>query len=126
MTKQEQIKEMQEIIGGCWEFDSIDAELGSGDGYIDIQESAEALYNAGYQKGETTSYQAMIDHSFLDYINQLENILVEVRKETAKDMAEKLKDAFTEYDIENMCPALYWDDFCYILNKVLKEYEIEE
>lgn len=50
MTKQEQIKEMQEIIGDCWEFDSINAELGSGDGYIDTQKSAETLYSAGYRK----------------------------------------------------------------------------
>lgn len=52
---------------------------------------AESLYNAGYRKGKTISYQAMIDHSYLDRINQLENRIMEVRKETAKDILERGK-----------------------------------
>lgn len=52
MTKQEQIEEIQKIIDDCWEFDTISAEFGSGDGDINIEEAAEALYNAGYRKIE--------------------------------------------------------------------------
>ena len=50
MTKQEQIEEIQKIIDDCWEFDTISAELGSGDGDINVEEAAKALYNAGYRK----------------------------------------------------------------------------
>ena len=50
MTKQEQIEEIQKIIDDSWEFSSISAELGSGDGDINVEEAAKALYNAGYRK----------------------------------------------------------------------------
>ena len=55
-TEQEQIEEMQEIIGDCWEFDSVSAELGNVDGYINIEESAKALVQAGY--GDVSEYKA--------------------------------------------------------------------
>lgn len=58
-TEQEQIGEMQEIIGDCWEFDSVTAELGSGDGYINIEEAAKALVQAGY--GDVSEYKAEIE-----------------------------------------------------------------
>ena len=57
-TEQEQIEEMQEIIGDCWEFDSVSAELGNVDGYINIEESAKALVQAGY--GDVSEYKAEI------------------------------------------------------------------
>ena len=47
---------------------------------------ARRVYDAGYRKGETISYQAMIDHSYIDRINQLEHRLAEARKETAKEI----------------------------------------
>ena len=50
MTKQEQIEEIQKIIDDSWEFSSISAELGSGDGDINVEEAAKALYDAGYRK----------------------------------------------------------------------------
>lgn len=58
-TEQEQLKEMQEIIGDCYEFDSIGAELGSGDGYINIEEAANALIKAGY--GSVSEYKTEIE-----------------------------------------------------------------
>lgn len=58
MTKQEQIEEIQKIIDDCWEFDTISAEFGSGDGDINIEEAAEALYNAGYRN--ISEYEAEI------------------------------------------------------------------
>ena len=68
-TRQEQIEEMQEIIGDCYEFDSISAELGSGDGYIDIEEAAQALIKAGY--GSVSEYKAEIEQLKVKY-EQLE------------------------------------------------------
>ena len=58
-TEQEQIEEMQEIIGDCWEFDSVSAELGNGDGYINIEEAAKALVQAGY--GDVSEYKSEIE-----------------------------------------------------------------
>lgn len=58
-TKQEQIEEMQEIIGDSYEYDSISAELGSGDGYINTEEAAKALMQAGY--GDVSEYKAEIE-----------------------------------------------------------------
>lgn len=50
MTEQEAIDEIQKIIDDSWEFSSISAELGSGDGDINVEEAAKALYDAGYRK----------------------------------------------------------------------------
>lgn len=55
MTKQEQIEEIQKIIDDSWEFSSISAELGSGDGDINVEEAAKALYDAGYRKVDKDS-----------------------------------------------------------------------
>lgn len=80
MTKQEQIEEMAK--------DLENTILGLG---IHLcRKSAEKLYDLGYRKGETISYQAMIDHSYLDRINQLENRLVEVRKKTAEEIINEI------------------------------------
>ena len=68
-TEQEQIEEMQEIIGDCYEFDSINVELGSGDGYINIEEAAQALIKAGY--GDVAEYKAEIEQLKVKY-KQLE------------------------------------------------------
>lgn len=54
-TEQEQIEEIQEIIGDSYEYDSISAELGSGDGYINIEEAAKAIVEAGY--GDVSEYK---------------------------------------------------------------------
>lgn len=55
MTKQEQMEEIQKIIDDSWEFSSISAELGSGDGDINVEEAAKALYDAGYRKVDKDS-----------------------------------------------------------------------
>ncbi len=54
-TRQEQIDEIQEIIGDNYEFDSINAALGSGDGDINIEEAAKAIVEAGY--GDVSEYK---------------------------------------------------------------------
>lgn len=58
-TEQEQLKEIQEIIGDSYEYDSISAELGSGDGYINTEEVAKAIVEAGY--GNVSEYKAEIE-----------------------------------------------------------------
>ena len=78
-TKQEQIEEITKIIDEMyWVYDTTAGDI------------AEGLYNAGYRKGETYNYTAMIYHSYIDRINQLENRLAEVRKETAKEIFQKV------------------------------------
>lgn len=64
MTKQEQIEEIQKIIDDSWEFSSISAELGSGDGDINVEEAAKALYNAGYRKTLTSDLASDTQKAF--------------------------------------------------------------
>ena len=80
-TEQEQIEEMQEIIGDCWEFDSVSAELGNGDGYINIEEAAKALVQAGY--GDVLEYKAEIER-LKDEIIYLERKIA-IRDNALKD-----------------------------------------
>ena len=47
---------------------------------------AERLYNAGYRKGEVTSYTATINGMYIDQINQLGYRMSKMRKETAKEI----------------------------------------
>lgn len=63
-TKQEQIEEIQKIIDDSWEFSSISAELGSGDGDINVEEAAKALYDAGYRKTFTSELASDTQKAF--------------------------------------------------------------
>lgn len=64
-TKQEQIEEIQEIIGDSYEYDSISAELGSGDGYVNTEEAAKAIVEAGY--GDVSEHKAEIGRLKAEY-----------------------------------------------------------
>lgn len=55
-TKQEQIEKIQEIINNCYEVDSYIAAEGSEGGYIDTEEAAKAIVEAGY--GDVPEYKA--------------------------------------------------------------------
>lgn len=55
-TKQEQIEKIQEIINNCYEVDSYIAAEGSEGGYIDTEEAAKAIVEAGY--GDVSEYKA--------------------------------------------------------------------
>lgn len=92
-TEQEQIEEMQEIIGDCWEFDSVSAELGNGDGYINIEESAKALVQAGY--GDVSEYKAEI--------KRLKEETSNIRKETAKEILDMLYDMGIDNEMLEYC-----------------------
>lgn len=54
-TKQEQIEKIQEIINNCYEVDSYIAAEGSEGGYIDTEEAAKAIVEAGY--GDVSEYK---------------------------------------------------------------------
>lgn len=58
-TKQEQIEKIQEIINDCYVVDSYIAAEGSEGGYIDTEEAAKALMQAGY--GDVSEYKAEIE-----------------------------------------------------------------
>lgn len=83
-TKQEQIEEIQEIIGDSYECDSIIAELGSGDGDINIEEAAKAIVEAGY--GDVTEYKAEIErYRVQDKIINGNFDIIEVLNNTIKE-----------------------------------------
>ena len=95
-TEQEQIEEMQEIIGDCWEFDSVSAELGNVDGYINIEESAKALVQAGY--GDVSEYKSYIErlksnNGFLQcVISHSKDMMDEAVKQAQIDVLNKAKE----------------------------------
>lgn len=55
-TEQEQVEKIQEIINNCYEVDSYIAAEGSEGGYIDTEEAAKAIVEAGY--GDVSEYKA--------------------------------------------------------------------
>lgn len=114
-----------------------------------IGDFAEMLYNAGYRKPFTSDLASDTQKAFKEGYNKgldeqkskIEILKTEIErlervindqnelcwscKKSIKEFARKLKNAFTEYDAEYEYPTLGWDDFCYIINKVLTEYEVE-
>lgn len=60
-TEQEQIEKIQEIINDCYEFEPISAAISSDDRYvyIDTEEIAKAIVEAGY--GDVTEYKSEIE-----------------------------------------------------------------
>lgn len=69
MTKQEQIEKIQEIINDCYVVDSYIAAEGSESGYIDTEEAAKAIVEAGY--GDISEYRAEIERLVAEF-KQLE------------------------------------------------------
>lgn len=80
MTKQEQIEKIQEIINDCYEVDSFIAAEGSEGGYIDTEEAAKAIIEAGY--GDVSEYKAEIE--------KLKEETSNIRKDTAKEFATRI------------------------------------
>lgn len=102
MTKQEEIKKMATTMCGyyndgkcifrnCAPCDKFNSQECS------YKEDAEELYYAGYRKAD------------------------KVRKETAKDFAEKVKMAFY-YEFDEIIPSIMADK----IDELLKEYEVEK
>lgn len=69
MTKQEQIEKIQEIINDCYVVDSYITAEGSEGGYIDTEEAAKAIVEAGY--GDISEYRAEIERLIAEF-KQLE------------------------------------------------------
>lgn len=44
-----------------------------------------------------------------------------VRSDAIKEFAERLKNAFPEGNRDNKCPAIYIDDYCYIIDECAEE-----
>ena len=118
MTKQEQIEEMANIPHKCIKSSCEDCI--KNDRKCTDYKQAEALYNAGYRKvpdGATfllvgENNQALDEKTIEYFVKHNEQI----RRDTAKEFAEKLKEkAVQEAEVE--------DYVCYIVDRLLKEYE---
>lgn len=80
-TKQEQIEKIQEIINNCYEVDSYIAAEGSEGGYIDTEEAAKAIVEAGY--GDVSEYKAereMLGSQIKALKQRLNNKYVEIEQ----------------------------------------------
>ena len=94
MTKQEQIEKIQEIINDCYIVDSFIAAEGSEGGYIDTEEAAKAIVEAGY--GDVSVYEAerkMLGSQIKVLKQRLNNKYVEI--EQLKEENEALKNDLT-------------------------------
>lgn len=142
MTKQEQIEEIQKIIDNSWEFSSISAELGSGDGDINVEEAAKALYEAGYrkikEKNETLKKQIkhlntiverldeLLGKGINDYIMGIDGVegLKDMWERSAvMEFAEKVKAKLFAIFGKTICSDLDTEDITDIIDELLKEYE---
>lgn len=98
-TKQEQIDKIQEIINDCYVVDSYIAAEGSEGGYIDAEEAAKAIVEAGY--GDVSEYKAEIERlkaeneKLLDSIESVQagrcRLRCPLTEQAVKEFAERLK-----------------------------------
>ena len=98
-TKQEQIDKIQEIINDCYVVDSYIAAEGSEGGYIDTEEAAKAIVEAGY--GDISEYKAEIERlkaeneKLLDSIESVQagrcRLRCPLTEQAVKEFAERLK-----------------------------------
>lgn len=98
-TKQEQIDKIQEIINDCYVVDSYIAAEGSEGGYIDTEEAAKAIVEAGY--GDVSEYKAEIERlkaeneKLLDSIESVQagrcRLRCPLTEQAVKEFAERLK-----------------------------------
>lgn len=98
-TEQEQIEKIQEIINDCYIVDSYIAAEGSDGGYIDTEEAAKAIVEAGY--GDISEYRAEIERlkaenkKLLDSIESVQagrcRLRCPLTEQAVKEFAERLK-----------------------------------
>lgn len=91
-TEQEQIENIQEIINDCYEVDSYIAAEGSEGGYIDAEEAAKAIVEAGY--GDVSEYKAEIERLKSEIIKQDQAIIE--RNFELVELEDKIKQAQTD------------------------------
>lgn len=75
------------------------------------------------QKAEIEKWKALAENgeSAIDTNNRLVQKFAEIKSEAIKEFAERLKNAFPEGNRDNKCPAIYIDDYCYIIDECAEE-----
>ena len=78
------------------------------------------------QKAEIERLTAMLeaaeDYLYpLPFKNAFDDELAKAKSEAIKEFAERLKNAFPEGNRDNKCPAIYIDDYCYIIDECAEE-----
>lgn len=145
MTKQEQIEKIQEIINDCYVVDSYIAAEGSEGGYIDTEEAAKAIVEAGY--GDISEYRAEIERLKAEFkqletnaeilargvrdLNHENYELTEKVKQAKIDMLNKVKNCIDdkiENDYGDMSDSVNYltidiDDFDDFIDGLIEEVE---
>ena len=123
-TKQEQIDKIQEIINNCYEVDSFIAAEGSEGGYIDTEEAAKAIIEAGY--GDVSEYKAEIErlnsnNGFLQcVISHSKDMMDEAVKEAQIDVLNKVKERAVGL------AAIETYHICNLIDELINEVENEQ
>lgn len=73
-----------------------------------------------HQKAEIERLRSM-NRAKLATIHDLQIELKTAKSEAIKEFAERLKNAFPEGNRDNKCPAIYIDDYCYIIDECAEE-----
>ena len=67
--------------------------------------------------------QNVISNQQIEISAKIEN---KIKTEAYKEFAERLKDAFPECNRDCKCPAIDFDDYCYIIDECCEEMDGEE
>lgn len=68
----------------------------------------------------------MLNGSAIASYQDLQNYIQQEKAEAYKEFASRLKDAFPECNRDCKCPAIYFDDYCYIIDECCEEMVGEE
>lgn len=133
-TKQEQIDKIQEIINDCYVVDSHIAAEGSEGGYIDAEEAAKAIVEAGY--GNISEYKAEIERlrTTLGQCNTELNSALESLKSQCREIgALKAGTKQAKIDVLNKVKeravglaAIETYHICNLIDELIKEVENEQ
>ena len=70
----------------------------------------------------TAMLEAAEDYLYpLPFKNAFDDEHAKAKSEAIKEFAERLKNAFPEGNRDNKCPAIYIDDYCYIIDECAEE-----
>lgn len=115
-TKQEQIEKIQEIINNCYEVDSYIAAEGSEGGYIDTEEAAKAIVEAGY--GDVSEYKAeremlgsqikVLKQRLNNKYVEIEQLKYEFKRWSKNPEKNQRKIAWAEKDIRSLERCIRW------------------
>ena len=115
---------------------------GTGDTYADCEKNGCPLYlgitmGCKYVDKENQLYSDALDlinsqkveiEQWKEEANEYQNLwciavddIEKAKSEAIKEFAQRLKNAFPEGNRDNKCPAIYWDDYCYIIDECAEE-----